>query len=335
MKAAVFKELGQPLAIETVPDPSPGPEQVVVKVVSAGICGSDLLLTRTPMLGLQPGSVLGHEYAGEVVALGSAVKRVAVGEHVAVFPAYGCGQCADCLAGTPNWCKSYRVDGGGYGQYALTTERQCVKLPEGLSLADAALVEPLAVGLHGVEKGGLPAGSRVLVIGAGPIGLTTVFWARRFGAGRIAVTARSNRRAELACRMGAHVFVDPGEDLVRRVDKALNGPPDIVYECVGAPGLIGQALDHVRSRGTIIVQGACTDPDTLVPFGMIAKEVRVQGAIFYSLREFAYSAAVLAEEAGLLRMMVTDEIPLAALPQTFEDLRHRTHQCKVLVRPND
>lgn len=335
MKAVVFKELGQPLAIETLPDPSPGPDGVVVKVASAGICGSDLLLTSSPMLGLRAGSVLGHEYAGKVVAVGSAVKRVAVGEHVAVFPAYGCGQCADCLSGTPNWCQSYQVDGGGYGQYALTTDRQCVKLSEGLSLADAALVEPLAVGLHGVEKGGLPAGSKVLVIGAGPIGLTTVFWARRFGAGRIAVTARTDRRAELARKMGAHVFVDPGADLVRRTEEALGGPPDIVYECVGAPGLIGQALEQVRPRGTIVVQGACTDPDTMVPFGMVAKEVRVQGTIFYSLQEFTYSASVLAEETSRLRGMVTDEISLDALPQTFEDLRHRTHQCKVLVRPND
>lgn len=335
MNAAVFKASGQPLVIETVPDPTPGPDQVVVKVVSAGICGSDLLLTSSPMLGLQPGSILGHEYAGEVVAVGSAVHRVAVGEHVAVFPAYGCGKCAACITGTPNWCNGYRVDGGGFGQYSLTTERQCVRLPEGLSLTDAALVEPLAVGLHGVEKGVLPVGSRVLVIGAGPIGLTTVFWARRFGAGRIAVTARSNRRAELARRMGAHVFVAPGEDLVRRVDEALGGPPDIVYECVGVPGLIAQALEHVRPRGTIVVQGACIDPDTFVPFGMVAKEVRIQGTVFYTLTEFAYSADVLAADARLLRTMVTDEIPLAALPQTFDDLRHRTHQCKVLVRPND
>jgi len=334
MKAAVFKKIGQPLAVETLPDPTPGPDQVVVKVISAGICGSDLLLTRSPMLGLEPGTILGHEYAGEVVAVGRAVKGIGRGERVAVFPAYGCGVCADCLAGTPNWCRSYRVEGGGYGQYAVTTERQCVRLPEGLSLADAALVEPLAVGLHGVETGGLPAGSRVLVIGAGPIGLTTVFWARRFGAGRVAATARSNRRAELARRLGAHVFIEPGEDLVARVDEALGGPPDIVYECVGAPGLIGQALEHVRPRGTIVVQGACTEPDTMVPFGLIAKEVRLQGTIFYSLREFAYSAEILAEKAPLLCAMVTDEIPLDDLPQTFESLRQRTYQCKVLIRPN-
>lgn len=334
MQAAVFKALGQPLVIETVPDPVPGPDQVVVKVVRAGICGSDLKLTESAMMGLQPGFVLGHEYAGEVVAIGTAVKRIAVGEYVAVFPAYGCGTCVACCTGTPSWCKSLRVDGGGYSQYALTTDRQCVRLPGGLSPEDGALVEPLAVGLHGIAVGGLPVGSRVLVIGAGPIGLTTVFWARRLGAARIAVTARSNRRADLARHMGADVFVEPGEDLVRRVDEALGGPPDIVYECVGAPGLIAQALDHVRPRGTIIVQGACTDPDSFVPFGLVVKEARIQGTVFYSLGEFQYAAEILAGEAALLRAMVTDEIPLAALPQMFEELRHRAHQCKVLVRPN-
>ncbi len=334
MKAAVFKALGQPLVVETLPDPTPRPDQVVVKVAGCGVCGSDLKLTESPVLGLKPDFVLGHEYAGEVVEVGNGVKRIHLGDHVAVFPVWGCGHCPACLSGSPAWCSRMRVDGGGYGQYSLTTERQCIKLPPNLPLEYAALVEPLAVGLHGIELAKPSAGSSALVIGCGPIGLTTAFWALRFGAGRVAMTARSNRRADLANNLGA-IFVEPGDNLLARVQGALGGQPEIVYECVGVPGILAMAIEQVKPEGLIIIQGACTEPDSIVPFGIVAKEARIQGAVFYRIQDFEHSANVMEDNVDLLRTMVTDEIKLDDLPQVFEQLRHRTHQCKVIVRPND
>jgi (R,R)-butanediol dehydrogenase/meso-butanediol dehydrogenase/diacetyl reductase len=203
VKAAIFKALGQPLSVENVPDPTPGPGEVVVKVSRCGICGTDLHITEDPIFRAPAGTILGHEYAGEVVATGASVERVKVGDRVAVLPVRGCWQCASCLAGEAAWCTGRKIEGGGYGQYSLAAQQQCLRLPSTVSLEDGALVEPLAVGLHGVVLAGMQPGDRVLVIGAGPIGLAATFWARRLGAGRIAVTASSARRAPLARQIGA------------------------------------------------------------------------------------------------------------------------------------
>lgn len=129
---------------------------------------------------------------------------------------------------------------------------QCLPLPASVSLEDGALVEPLAVGLHRVRVAQMTPGARVLVIGAGPIGLATVFWARRLGAGRVAVTASSNRREALAYTLGATAFIDPADSSPQAVSRALGAPPDVVFECVGKPGLLARSIEHVqgsRDRG--------------------------------------------------------------------------------------
>ena len=182
MRAAVFHQLKQPLTVETVPDPTPGEGQVVVEVCRCGICGSDLHLTADALFGVPAGAVLGHEYAGRIAAIGRGVDRVKVGDHVAMMPLHSCGTCLHCLRGEPAWCSIMRVDGGGYGEYALARQHQCVPLPRTVSLEDGALVEPMAVGLHGVRLAQSQPGDRVLVLGAGPIGLASIYWARRLGA---------------------------------------------------------------------------------------------------------------------------------------------------------
>jgi (R,R)-butanediol dehydrogenase/meso-butanediol dehydrogenase/diacetyl reductase len=333
MKAAVFRKLLAPLEIETLPDPSPGPGEVVVEVCRCGICGSDLHITEDPIFGVPAGTVLGHEYSGRVVAQGREVEGVRAGEHVAVFPVHGCGRCATCLAGLPTWCRQMRFDGGGYGQFSVVEPHQLVRLPQTLSLADGALVEPMAVSLHGVRLAKAEAGARVLIVGAGPIGLAAAYWSRRLGAGRIAVTASSNRRAELALTLGAHVFVDPADNSPAAVEAALGGPPDVVYECVGKVGLIQRCIEYCRPRGTVVVLGLCTHADTIMPFPLVVKELRLQASAFYEVRDFEMSAHALEHDGDAPRAMVTDRIGLDALPQAFEALRRRSTQCKVLVDP--
>ena len=333
MKAAVFRELRKPLVVETLPDPTPADDQVVVEVCRCGICGSDLHITEDPIFGVPPGVVLGHEYSGRVAAIGRKVDNVKVGEHVAVFPVHGCGKCATCLAGIPAWCKEFRVDGGGYGQYSVTYPHQLIRLPKTLSLEDGALVEPMAVSLHGVALARPAPGARVLIIGAGPIGLAAAYWSRHMGASRIAVTASSNRRAELALTMGATHFIDPAKASPEEVAAALGGAPDIVYEAVGKPGLIQKCIEYVRPRGTIIVLGLCTPPDTFMPFHFVTKEVTMQASAFYEVREFELAAEVMEKDAATPRAMVTDLVDLPSMPAMFESLRQRSTQCKVLVDP--
>ena len=178
-----------------------------------------------------------------------------------------------------------------------------------------------------------PPGARVLVVGAGPIGLAAAYWARRLGAGRVAVTASSNRRAELAHTMGATHFIDPADSSPAAVNAALGGMPDIVFECVGKPGLLARCIDYARPRGTIIVLGLCTAMDSLTPFVFVVKELCVQASALYDVREFEVAADVIDADANTVRAMVTDTVSLEAMPAAFEALRHRSTQCKVLVDP--
>ena len=336
MRAAVLKTLGKPLEVETLPDPTPGPRDVIVKVGRCGICGSDLHISEDPIFGLPPDVVLGHEYSGEVVEVGREVSRVKVGDRLAVFPLESCGECGQCRTGHPAWCeKQMTVGGGGYGQFSKVAEHQCIRMPSGVSLDDGALVEPMAVGLHAVNVSGMFSGARVLVVGAGPIGLAVVFWARRMGAGKIACTASSTRRSEMAKDMGASVFVPPSDTIVEDVNRALGGAPEIVFECVGKPGLIQRCIDHVHTRGTVVVAGLCTTPDQINPFWMVNKEVRVQPSAFYDLRDFETTLDLF--DSGVLtpNEMITDHVTLEAMPVAFEALKQRTHQCKVMVKPFD
>jgi threonine dehydrogenase-like Zn-dependent dehydrogenase len=183
MKAAIFDALGQPLRIGEMPDPTPGPDEVILRVCRCGICGSDLHMTEDATFGLKGGEVIGHEFSGEVVAIGRDVTHLKTGDRVAAAPLKGCGACRACAAGEPAWCENtMALIGGGYAEYAALAARQVRKLPVDVSLADGALTEPLAVALHGVRRSGMKPGDRVLVVGAGAIGLAVVFWARRMGA---------------------------------------------------------------------------------------------------------------------------------------------------------
>ena len=280
MKAPVFKGVGKPLAIETLPDPTPGPGEMVIKVARCGICGTDLHMTDGHAQTFPEGTVIGHEFAGEVVAVGPGVTRFKTGDVAAALPVIGCGRCASCLAGETIWCEKGLIGlVGGYGQYAIAATHAAIKLPSTLSVEDGALVEPLAVSLHGVTLAELKPGARVLVLGAGPIGLGCVFWAKHVGAGRIAVVSRSRRGEAIAMEMGATAFVQTSDELMTDVNAALGGLPDVVFECIGVPGQLAQAINLVRPRGTVIVLGNCMLPDTIIPSLAMFKQVRIQGSM--------------------------------------------------------
>jgi (R,R)-butanediol dehydrogenase/meso-butanediol dehydrogenase/diacetyl reductase len=333
VKAVAFQQLHQPLAFAELPDPTPAAGEVVVKVGRCGICGSDLHMTEDPAYGCRPGDVLGHEFAGEVVATGGEVSGFRAGELVSVIPLRSCGHCDHCRKGEVQWCAQFGLQGGGYAEYAVTRPNQCVKLPSGLTLADGAIIEPLAVALHGVNLSGLQRGDTVLVLGAGPIGLAVAYWCRKMGAGRVAVQDVAEFQRERAGAMGADAFVVDPADPVGSADRALGGKADIVFECVGIPGLIAQAVEQVRNRGTILLLGLCTQPDTFNSFAMLSKEVRLVTSAFFTTRE--YEAALAALESGALepRALVTDTIALGDTPEVFESLKRRSGQCKVLIAP--
>lgn len=333
MKAATFQALHQPLKLENLPDPTPDAGQVVVKVGRCGICGSDLHMTEDAAYGCQSGDVLGHEFAGEVVGMGSEVTGLKTGDLVSVIPLISCGNCEHCRKGEVQWCSQFSLQGGGYAEYALTRPNQCIKLGTDVSLADGAIIEPLAVALHGVNLSGMKTGDKVLILGAGPIGLAVAFWARRFGAARVAVQDISTFQEQRAQGMGADVFVVDPENPVASAEAALGGKADIVFECVGMPGLIAQAVDQVKPRGTILLLGLCTKPDTFNSFAMLGKEVRLVTSAFFTVPEYEASLAALNAGAAEPRLLVSGTITLDDTPDVFETLKRRSGECKVLIAP--
>jgi len=333
MKAAIFDALHHPLQLTDLEVPEPDRYQVLLKVCRCGICGSDLHITEDPVFGAKAGDVLGHEYSGEVLEVGTEVTHLKVGDQVSVAPLRGCGECDSCRRGDPAWCAHMQLIGGGYAQFATVAARQCRKLPWGISAADGALAEPLAVALHGVMQAGLKPGDRVLVVGAGAIGLAVAFWARRMGAGAVAVSDLHRHQEARAMELGASAFLNADDDLAAQVPAELGGEPDIVFECVGKPGLIDHCIGLVRPRGTVVVLGLCTARDHLDSFRAISKEVRIVMSVFFNMREF--NTAIDALDGGRYapQALVSDTISLSELPLVFETLRKRTTQCKVLVDP--
>uniref|UniRef100_UPI0035B35597 alcohol dehydrogenase catalytic domain-containing protein n=1 Tax=Zoogloea sp. TaxID=49181 RepID=UPI0035B35597 len=265
MRAAIYPGGGGPVTIETLPDPEPGPGEVLLRVQRCGICGTDISMTKGQSWDYAPGQ-FGHEYAGEVVALGKGTQRLSMGSTVAVIPALGCGHCPACNHGdNPIICTSPHPALGGFSEFVAVPESVCTLLPQTLSLSDGALIEPLAVGLYGMRRSKLMPGETVLVLGGGTVALYAIYWARRMGAGRVIAASRSPRRRDLCLQMGADGFVTFGENEMGEAAEALGGLPDVVIEAVGVEGMLDKAVMHARPYGRVISLGFCTHPDPVLP----------------------------------------------------------------------
>ncbi|HTH28477.1 MAG TPA: alcohol dehydrogenase catalytic domain-containing protein [Sphingobium sp.] len=335
MRAAIFRGAGKPLAIEEVPDPQPGRSDVLVKIGRCGVCGTDLHTTSGHGADLPIGSQLGHEYAGEVIEVGPGVSNgLKTGAKVSVMPVSGCGACAWCLSGNPMSCQgAFRMQTSGFAEYVAVDQSAAILLPQSLSLADGALVEPLGVGLHGVVQADIKPGAKVLVLGAGSVGLAAIFWARRLGAGRIVAASPSARRAAMAGAMGADGFETLGEGEAERINAALGGPPDVVFECAGAVGLLAKSAELVRVGGVVVSLGFCMAPDTIVPAMATLKQLTLKFSYTYTKPEFIHCADVLDQGHVEPRMMITDTISLDAFPARLEQMRAGEPVTKLMVDP--
>jgi (R,R)-butanediol dehydrogenase/meso-butanediol dehydrogenase/diacetyl reductase len=339
MRAALFQGVGRPLAIERIADPRPAADQILIEVARAGICGSDLHMSE---FGAVPaGTVFGHEFAGTIVALGSAVAgHWRLGDRVTALPLQACSACQACAAGLPALCDSGRFTGttlqfpGAYAEYVGARATMVQRLPPGVSFAAGAMVEPLAVSHHAVELSQLSRGAAVLVIGAGPIGAGVTLFARRAGARHVIVSERSAERREIALALGATAVIDPAsQDVAEGFAALAGGRPQIVFECVGVAGLLQQAIELAGIRGRVLVAGVCFSEDRIQPLAALMKEVNVQFCQCYSEANFAAVIAAIDNREISPAPMHTDTVGFAMLPQTFEALRVSPRGCKVLIDP--
>jgi L-iditol 2-dehydrogenase len=332
MKALVLHGPGR-YSVETEwPDPVPRPGWAVVQVGFAGVCGSDL--PRFAVTGsYHHPMILGHEFAGTVLAPAGGSSRFSEGDRVAVLPLIPCGQCAGCLSGEPFHCSRYQFLGsrndGGFAELCLVPEDNLFALPLGLDLRLGAMIEPLAVALHVVRQSGFRAGQSALVYGAGTIGLLVAFWLRELGAARVAVADVRAESLAIARGLGFNEAFDAGSE-------SPGGNYDAVFEAAGSGRALTAAIDQARDKGTLTVVGRDT-ADTVLPHAaferFMRKELRLFGCWGYNLKgDEALLYQTLARGSLPLARMITREVDLAGAPAVIAQMiDRRFHYCKVLV----
>lgn len=326
------------LVVEERELPDIGPRDVLVEVSHCGVCGSDLHMVIEGWG--TPGSTGGHEWSGVVVAVGDEVREWSVGDQVIGGPGPGCGDCRSCRDGVSQLCLNRGRSGiepfqGAFAGYKATGADAVYAVPDGLDLRTAALTEPLAVALHGVENGRVQAGQRVLVTGAGPIGLNTIAVLRAVGVDDITVSEPSERRREHARRLGATAVVEPeslvAPDLPMDI---VDEPFDVAYECSGHAVAMEAALGQLGRRGILVLVGAGIRRPKFDPMRILMNELVVTGAVEYSPDDFRRAIDLLAGGKLPIDLLVEpDDVPLTGLLSAMEELAAGQLASKVLIVP--
>ena len=338
MRAAVLRE-GRMVFRDDVAEPVPGSGQVLVGVRSCGICGSDLHFAAygaevLSLTGEMAGSLgggtnvdlshdifMGHEFSAEVLEAGPDTETHPAGTLVTSIPVLISGQRVEPIVYSNNTL-------GGYAERMLLSAPLLLPIPNGLDPRHAALTEPMAVGLHAVNKSGVQPGEAALVLGCGPIGIAVIANLRARGVENIVAADFSSKRRELATIMGAHQTVDPAQgspfDTVT---------PAVVFEAVGVPGIIDDVMRRARHGTRLVVVGVCMQPDTVHPFFAIAKEINVQFVLAYDPNEFADSLRAIAEGGIDVAPVITGDVGLEDVGAAFDDLADPQRHCKILVAP--
>lgn len=335
MKAVVLRG-AEDMVITDVPDPTPGENDVIIRISHCGICGSDLHFWDTGPF--EDTMIMGHEFSGTIAAVGSSVTGWAEGQRVNAIAGAPCGTCFYCRQGDTHLCDYSEGIGmgqapGGYAEFVCLPAETLIPMPDHVSFQEAATVEPLSNGLHCVRKSTFQPGDGACVIGAGPIGLSVVVWLRRLGAGTIVVSEPAEGRRAVAKAMGADHVVDPRtenlEEVLRDVFDGVG--PALAYECVGRPETIQDAFLQVRKGGEVVIMGICFEPTLINPILMVMRESRVRACYATTKPEMEETLAAIADGSLTTEGYVTDEIGLGDVPGMFTRLHTPNAEVKVLI----
>ncbi|MFE0178359.1 zinc-dependent alcohol dehydrogenase family protein [Streptomyces sp. NPDC059002] len=315
MKAAIVESVGK-VVVGEVPDPTPGPREVVVEVAACGLCGTDLHIRQgefAPTLPVVPG----HEFAGTVVGLGRDVRELAVGDRVAVDPSLHCHECRYCRSGRGNLCERWAAIGvttaGGAAQYALAPAANCVRLPDHVRTQDAALIEPLSCAVRGYDVLQSRLGAHVLIYGSGTMGLMMLELAKRTGAASVDVVDLNPERLATAARLGVSASAAGADEL----DRAEGW--DVVIDATGHAAAIQDGLGRVAKAGTFLQFGVA-DYATRVsidPYRIYNQEITITGSMAV-LHSYERAAELFA--AGVIDpdVFISDRLPLDSYPQALD-----------------
>lgn len=339
MHAAVLKGPGR-LEVEDVPVPALGADDVLVAIDHCGICGTDLHMVIEGWG--TPGTWGGHEWTGTVAAVGDAVTRWHVGDAVVGGPPVRCGECAMCVAGRPSLCADRNAPGTGLDQGAFASYKRAgaddlLPMPPGIDRRAAALAEPLAVALHGIERGGTYPGHRVLVLGAGPIGALSIAALRALGIDDVTCAEPHDGRRALASAVGATEVLHPDDLVVPDIAHPgliVDGAVDVVLECSGKARAMQAGLAQLVRGGTLVLVGSGIDPPRFDPNRILLNELIVTGACEYGKDGFERALDLLASGSLPLDALIEpDDVPLPGMLDAMRDLVEGRRAGKVLVRP--
>ncbi|MFK0401096.1 2,3-butanediol dehydrogenase [Microbacterium sp. NPDC090225] len=349
MKAAVF-HAREDLRIEEVADPSPGAGQVKLRNAFAGICGSDLHVYYTPeaagldfehphpLTGSTLPQILGHEFSGTVVELGAGVDGVSVGDRVAVWPIYYCGECAACRRGMYNACQKIGFhglssDGGGMAEFTTVDASKLHVLPENVDLRLGALVEPMAVAWHAVSRSGAEAGGTALIAGAGPIGIGVWFALKARGIEKVLVSEPSADRRAIIAALGATVVDPVTEDLAAAVATLTDGDGvDVAFDAAGAGPAVASSLASLVPGGRVVVVAIHERTMDFLPTQLVMAETEIAGALAYLPEDFDAVIAAMAEGVYDTTGWVK-QVPLDGVVDAIHALRGGAGT-KILVQSN-
>ncbi|MFJ6465942.1 zinc-binding dehydrogenase [Streptomyces sp. NPDC091387] len=311
------------ISIEEVPVPRPGDNELLIRSSVVGICGSDThaALGHHPFIDLpyRPG----HEVVGTVAAVGTGAGDFAPGTRVIVEPNLYCGRCAQCRSGRYNICRELRVFGcqtpGGMADLFTIPADRVHRVPEAMSDLQAALVEPLATPVHAVARAGDLTGRTVAVLGAGPIGLLVLAAARHAGAARIVVTDLLDTKRERAVRLGADGAVPAdAAGLAAEARDILDGPADVVFDCVAREQSMAQAIDLVDKGGRIIVVGVGAPGPTPVRLDLVQdREIRIEGTLMYTAEDYRTALGLITSGVIDTDAIITATFPLEDAAKAF------------------
>jgi L-iditol 2-dehydrogenase len=315
------------------------PDDVLVRVHAVGVCGSDLhgYLGHTGRR--IPPLVMGHEAAGEVVAVGPGVRRLAAGDRVATNTIAACGRCRPCLSGERSLCEHRLIMGmsapGAYAEYVVWPEDSLPTLPEGLSYEVGALAEPLAVALHGVNMAGIKPGDAVFIAGGGPIGVLVHVLVRMAGAGQIMVSDMHPARLATARALGADVVIDAaGDDPVAVVRELTGGSgADVTIEAVGAGVTARQTTEAVRNAGTVVWLGNSEDRIEVGMQTIVTRNLALRGSYGMTAGEFERALALLATGRLPVDEIINRYATLDEGVELFEELLASPETIKCVIRP--
>jgi 2-desacetyl-2-hydroxyethyl bacteriochlorophyllide A dehydrogenase len=341
MKALVWKG-PRIMTLDEVAPAEAGPGEVLIRVGVVAICGSEL----SGYLGQNslrvPPLVMGHEFAGTVVSLGSGVTGLPVGARVSVNPLISCDRCSVCRSGLANLCPERSLIGahrsGAFAEHVAVPVSACHTLPPGMDLAMGALAEPIACAVRAVGLGGVGLGSRVLIIGAGPIGLLTAAVALRAGAGWVGITDTNPARLVVAKRWGVHSVIDPrNESAANAVRTQIDsGGVDVAIDAVGHAATRSEAVSSVHLGGRVVLVGLHQSEMALDGNFIVRNEIHMTGCFAYTPADFATACELLS--ANLVRPLAEWTVvrPLAQGPQSFAELVDtQPVVTKILLQPGE